>query len=147
MSQEPTTRIAQQLLAGIGAGVDPDETSRCSVLMCNLKSRATLARCCGSDGRPGAAPRPTSFATRAVLSSASASTSWTSWRATTGAVILGELASRVSAIGKIIESAFALTLTVSDGEITRFHMLEDSFAVSRAARSWIGRHAARESRR
>ena len=51
------------------------------------------------------------------------------------AVIVGELATRINATGKIIESAFALILTISAGEITRFQMLEDSFAVSRAARS------------
>jgi hypothetical protein len=48
------------------------------------------------------------------------------------AVILGELVSRINATGKMVESAFALILTVSGGEITRFQMLEDSFAVSRA---------------
>jgi ketosteroid isomerase-like protein len=51
------------------------------------------------------------------------------------AVIVGERASRVNTIGRVIESAFALILTVSDGKITRFQMLEDTFAVSRAARS------------
>jgi ketosteroid isomerase-like protein len=51
------------------------------------------------------------------------------------AVIVGELVTRVKATGKIIESSFAIILTVSEGgEITRFQMLEDSFAVSRAAR-------------
>jgi glycerol-3-phosphate dehydrogenase len=33
-----------------------------------------------------------------------------------------------------VETAFALMLTVSGGDITSFRMLEDSFAVSRAAR-------------
>jgi ketosteroid isomerase-like protein len=51
------------------------------------------------------------------------------------AVIVGEFATRVKATGKIIESAFAIILTVSGGEIARFQMLEDSFAVSGAARS------------
>ena len=51
------------------------------------------------------------------------------------AVIVGELATRINATGKIIESAFVLILTFSDGEVTRFQMLEDSFAVSRATRS------------
>jgi len=37
--------------------------------------------------------------------------------------------------GKILETAFAFVLTVSGGKITRFRMLEDSFAVSRAARA------------
>jgi ketosteroid isomerase-like protein len=48
-------------------------------------------------------------------------------------VIVGELASRVKSTGQTVETAFALT--VSGGEITRFRMLEDSFAVSRAARA------------
>ena len=50
------------------------------------------------------------------------------------AVIIGDLATRVKATGKVIESAFAIILTVSGGEIARFQMLENSFAVSRAAR-------------
>jgi uncharacterized protein len=50
------------------------------------------------------------------------------------AVILGELSSKVIATGRIIESAFVLILTIVDGAISRFQMLEDSFAVSRAAR-------------
>jgi uncharacterized protein len=52
------------------------------------------------------------------------------------AVIFGELASRVNATGKLIESPFALILDVNaaDGKIARFQMLEDTFAVSRAAR-------------
>jgi len=40
----------------------------------------------------------------------------------------------VTATGKLIETAFALVLTVRDGEIARFQMLEDRFAVSRAGR-------------
>jgi ketosteroid isomerase-like protein len=51
------------------------------------------------------------------------------------AVVLGELASSVNATGKLIETAFALDLEISGGSITRFRMLEDSFAVSRATRS------------
>jgi ketosteroid isomerase-like protein len=48
--------------------------------------------------------------------------------------IVGELVTRIVATGKMIESAFAIVLTVADdGKITRFQMLEDSFAVSLAA--------------
>ena len=36
--------------------------------------------------------------------------------------------------GKIIETNFPIMLTVANGEIVRFQMLEDSFAVSQAAR-------------
>ncbi len=51
------------------------------------------------------------------------------------AVIVGELVTRVNATGKTIDSAFAIILTISgNGDIRRFQMLEDSFAVSRAAR-------------
>jgi ketosteroid isomerase-like protein len=51
------------------------------------------------------------------------------------AVILGDLAARVNATGKTMETSFAIVLTIAvDGQITRFQMLEDSFAVSRAAR-------------
>ncbi len=36
--------------------------------------------------------------------------------------------------GKIVKTDFAIVLTVANGEIVRFQMLEDSFAVSQAAR-------------
>ncbi len=48
-------------------------------------------------------------------------------------VILGSLASRVKRTGKVIETYFAIILTIADCQISRFQMLEDSFAVSRAA--------------
>jgi hypothetical protein len=49
------------------------------------------------------------------------------------AVIVGELASRIRTTGKVVETAFAIILSISDGLIDRFQFLEDSFAVSRAA--------------
>ena len=48
------------------------------------------------------------------------------------AVILGDLATRVNNTGKVIESAFAIVLTVDHGLITHFLMLEDSFCVAQA---------------
>ncbi|RMX04220.1 hypothetical protein D8I35_15605 [Corticibacter populi] len=48
------------------------------------------------------------------------------------AVALGELASRVRATGRVIETAFAFELTVRQGQIVRYRMLEDSHAVARA---------------
>jgi hypothetical protein len=36
--------------------------------------------------------------------------------------------------GKVITTDFAIVLTVANGEIGRFQMLETSFAVSQAAR-------------
>jgi ketosteroid isomerase-like protein len=50
------------------------------------------------------------------------------------AVILGSLASRSKHTGNIVDTAFAIILTIVGGEITNFLMLEDSFAVSQAAR-------------
>ena len=50
------------------------------------------------------------------------------------AVIIGSLVSKVKQTGKVIETYFGIILTIADGEIVRFQMLEDSFAVSRATR-------------
>jgi ketosteroid isomerase-like protein len=50
------------------------------------------------------------------------------------AVILGDLASTVNATGKLIETSFVLVVDIGGGLITRFRMLEDSFAVSIATR-------------
>ena len=51
------------------------------------------------------------------------------------AVILGSLASKLKRTGKIVTTDFAIILTISNDEIVRFQMLEDSFAVSQAARN------------
>lgn len=50
------------------------------------------------------------------------------------AVIVGSLASRIIKTGKTVETDFAIILTIADNVITRFQMLEDSFAVASAAR-------------
>ncbi|MFP9228373.1 nuclear transport factor 2 family protein [Pectobacterium cacticida] len=49
------------------------------------------------------------------------------------AVALGQLASRVKRTGSLIESPFAFVLTIRDGYIVGFRMLEDSYAVAVAA--------------
>jgi|SRR5882672_8458589 len=48
--------------------------------------------------------------------------------------ILGTLATKLKRTGKIVKTDFAIVLTAADGEIVRFQMLEDSFAVSQWAR-------------
>lgn len=53
------------------------------------------------------------------------------------AVILGSLASKFKRTGKIVKTDFAIVLTVGNGQIVRFQMLEDSFAVSQAARGTV----------
>lgn len=50
------------------------------------------------------------------------------------AIVLGHLQSRVKATGKLIDTTFAFVLTFADTKIASFLMLEDSFAVSVAAR-------------
>jgi ketosteroid isomerase-like protein len=50
------------------------------------------------------------------------------------AIVVGKLASRINAARKIVESDFALVLTIAKGEITSFNLIEDSYAVSQAAR-------------
>jgi hypothetical protein len=51
------------------------------------------------------------------------------------AVIVGQLASRIKMTDKVVETAFAIVLTISEDRIVRFQMLENSFAVSLAVRT------------
>ena len=135
MSRVQNSRIAQQLLADMGQGTAPEQiAARFSVdvqfeIAGDIGALPWLGR---RTGRSAASDfiRDTRrlieqlrFDVQDILASDDR------------AVIVGELATRINATGKIIESAFALILTISAGEITRFQMLEDSFAVSRAARS------------
>lgn len=50
------------------------------------------------------------------------------------AVIVGELKSRVIRTGRLIETSFSIVLTFAGDKIASYTMLEDSFAVSHAAR-------------
>ena len=52
----------------------------------------------------------------------------------TRAAIVGFLKTRIKATGKITATQFGLILTVADGVVVRFQMLEDSFDLSKAAR-------------
>jgi uncharacterized protein len=51
------------------------------------------------------------------------------------AAIIGALQTRIKATGKIIATQFAIILTITGDVVTRYQMLEDSFDVSRAART------------
>lgn len=48
------------------------------------------------------------------------------------AVVLGELRNTAEPTGRRYTAAFALHLTVVDGQVTRHHVYEDSLAVARA---------------
>ena len=50
------------------------------------------------------------------------------------AAVVGSLRTRIKATGKTTATQFALVLSIADGLIGRFQMLEDSFDVARAAR-------------
>ena len=51
------------------------------------------------------------------------------------AAIIGALQARIKATGKITATQFAIILTITGDVVTRFQMLEDSFGVSKAART------------
>ena len=48
--------------------------------------------------------------------------------------VVGLLQTRLKSTGKIISTQFALVLTITNDFVTRFQMLEDSYAISEAAR-------------
>jgi ketosteroid isomerase-like protein len=49
--------------------------------------------------------------------------------------IIGALQTRIKATNKITATQFAIVLTIVGDSVTRFQMLEDSFGVSKAART------------
>jgi uncharacterized protein len=134
MSQDQTRRIAQQLLDAMGEGAPPEQIA-------SLFSMDVQFEIAGEEGLLPWLGRRTGrtaisdfirdtrsmiervrFDVHEILAS--------EYRA----VVVGELASRVNATGKVFASSFALILTTSNGEITSFNLLEDSFGLSLAAR-------------
>jgi uncharacterized protein len=134
MSQQENIRIAQELLAGMGEKRDPD-------VIADGFSEDVLFEIQGDDGVfPWIGRRRGRGAVADFLHGIRSKTEPVRFDITeilasdARAVIVGQLATRVTATGKMIESDIAIILTVKDGLIARFQMLEDSFAVSRAAR-------------
>jgi ketosteroid isomerase-like protein len=134
MSVNENSAIARALVEGIGSGKDPDDIA-------TLFDEQLLFEIQGDDGvlpwigrKTGrgaiagflrdarAMTEPMSFEVEDILASESR------------AAIIGSLETRVKATGKCIRSQFAIILTVSGNLVTRFQMLEDSFAVSKASR-------------
>ena len=52
----------------------------------------------------------------------------------TRAVIVGELSATIKRNKAVLGTYFAIVLTITDGQVVRFQMLEDSYAASQAAR-------------
>jgi len=134
MSQDKNIAIAQQLLAGIGEGKDPDILAKMFAedLRFEIQGDDGVLPWIGhKTGRQAAADffreirvltEPVSFEVEDILGSADR------------AVIIGVLATRIKSSGKLMQSQFAIVLTIAGGTIARFQMLEDSFDLSRAVR-------------
>jgi len=134
MSQDSNIAIAQRLLAGIGEGKDPDTLAAMFAedLDFDIQGDDGVLPWIGhKTGRKAAADffreirvltEPVRFEVEDILGSASR------------AVIVGELATRIKSSGKVVNTQFAIILTVAGDTITRFQMLEDSFDLSQAVR-------------
>jgi len=134
MSQNDTLQLAQEFLRRMGGGAQPSEIARLfsENMEWEIEGDTGILPWIGQkSGRAAitdfindsrAMIERISFGVHDVLASDDR------------AVILGSLASRVKRTGKTINTDFAIVLTVANGEIIRFQMLEDSFAVSQAAR-------------
>jgi uncharacterized protein len=135
MTYQQNVAIAQKLLEGIGGGQDPAEIAR--LFAANLVFEIQ-----GDDGvlpwigrRTGrqaiadfirdirALTEPVTFEVEDILASDSR------------AAIIGALQTRIKATGKVTGTQFAIILTIAGDIVTRFQMLEDSFDVSKAART------------
>ena len=135
MSHHHNIAIAKKLLEGIGSGQDPAEIA-------DLFDANRTFEIQGDDGvlpwigrRTGrqavvdfirdirALTESVSFEVEDILASESR------------AAIIGALQTRIKATGKIIATQFAIVLTITGDVVTRYQMLEDSFDVSKAART------------
>jgi uncharacterized protein len=134
MSQDKNIAIAQQLLAGIGEGRPPETLAAMFAedLRFEIQGDDGVLPWIGhKTGRRAAADffrdirtltEPVKFEVEDIMGS------------TGRAVIVGELATRIKSSGKMVNTQFAIVLTISGDKIARFQMLEDSFDLSRTVR-------------
>jgi hypothetical protein len=134
MSHLNNVAIAQQLLAGIAEGKAPDTLAVMFAedLRFEIQGDDGVLPWIGhKTGRQAAADffrdirmltEPVKFEVEDILASANR------------AAIVGDLATRIKSSGKIVNTQFAIVLTISGDKITRFQMLEDSFDLSRTVR-------------
>jgi uncharacterized protein len=135
MSYQQNIAIAQKLLEGIGGGIDPSEIATLfdANLIFEIQGDDGVLPWIGQKtGRQAVADfigdiraltEPLVFDVEDILASDSR------------AAIVGALQTRIKSTGKITATQFAIILTIRADTITRFQMLEDSFDVSKAARS------------
>ncbi|USI73586.1 nuclear transport factor 2 family protein [Sphingomonas morindae] len=134
MHQQRNIEIARTLLEGIGQSRDPEEiaTPFAEDLVFEVQGDADAMPWIGRrTGRRAMVDflrdlrtltEPLAFDVDDILASDKR------------AAIVGALQTRIKATGKVMASQFAIVLTIDNGIVTRFQMLEDSFALSRAAR-------------
>jgi len=135
MSHPQNITIAQKLLEGIGSGQNPVEIAALfdANLVFEIQGDDGVLPWIGHrNGRQAIADfirdmrtltEPVTFDVEDILASDSR------------AAIIGSLQTRIKATGKITATQFAIILTITGGVVTRFQMLEDSFDVSKAART------------
>src|SRR5580658_829461 len=135
MSRQQNIGVAQKLLEGIGSGRDPDEIAALFDVDVAFEIQGddgVLPWIGRRTGRKAIADfirdirtltEPLAFDVEDILTSDSR------------AAIVGALRTRIKATGRIIATQFAIILTVTGDVVTRFQMLEDSFEVSRVART------------
>jgi ketosteroid isomerase-like protein len=135
MSHQRNVAIAQKLLEGMGSGRDPSEIAAAfdADLVFEIQGDDGVLPWIGrKTGRQAisdfirdirALTEPVTFDVEDILASDSRT------------AIVGALQTRIKATGKITATQFAIILTITGGVVTRFQMLEDSFDVSKAART------------
>ena len=135
MSRQHNIGVAQKLLEGIGSGRDPDEIAAlfdADVVFEIQGDDGVLPWIGRKTGRQAIADfirgirtltEPVSFDVEDILASDSR------------AAIVGAPRTRIKSTGKIIATQFAIILTIKGDVVTRYQMLEDSFDVSKAART------------
>jgi ketosteroid isomerase-like protein len=135
MSRQQNIAIARKLLEGIRAGQDPAEISTLfdADLVFEIQGDHGVLPWIGrKTGRQAIADfirdirtltEPVTFDVEDILASDSR------------AAIIGALQTRIKATGNITATQFAIILTIAGDVVTRYQMLEDSFNVSKAART------------
>jgi ketosteroid isomerase-like protein len=134
MSEQQNIALAQALLRGLGGGQEPGEIAALfdADLVFEIQGdQGALPWIGRKTGRRAIADfirdlrdmtEPVGFQVEDILASDGR------------AAIVGALQTRIKATGRITATQFAIILTITDGAVTRFQMLEDSFDVSKAAR-------------
>jgi uncharacterized protein len=130
MSHQHNIAIAQKLLEGIGSGRNPTEIAA-------LFDAEVVFEIQGDDGvLPWIGRKSGRQAIADFIRDIRTLTEPMTFEVEDSrAAIIGALQTRIKATGKVTATQFAIILTITGDVVTRFQMLEDSFDVSKAART------------